>query len=116
MRRIMGAGWCFTGSFVGNVGVGYWSMGFVFLFCASHHCSLDCLEDLSELQSGAFGSPFGLVLVFCIVKNGSSSPQANAGDNIYIFYGTMDKPEELPPKGEFFCKYRDSWMPEVPGT
>lgn len=41
--------------------------------------------------------------------------QANAGDFIYIFYGTMDKPDELPPKGEFFCKYRDSWMPEVPG-
>jgi hypothetical protein len=41
--------------------------------------------------------------------------QANAGDFIYVFYGTMDKPEELPPKGEFFCKYRDSWMPEVPG-
>jgi hypothetical protein len=41
--------------------------------------------------------------------------QANAGDFIYIFYGTLDKPTDLPPKGEFFCKYRDGWMPEVPG-
>jgi hypothetical protein len=70
MRRIMGVGLCFTGSFVGSVGVGYWSMGFVSLFFASHHCSLDCLEDLLELESGAFGSPFGLVLVFCMVKIG----------------------------------------------
>lgn len=41
--------------------------------------------------------------------------QANAGDFIYIFYGTLDHPEDLPPKGEFFCKKRDSWMPEIPG-
>jgi len=40
---------------------------------------------------------------------------ANAGDFVYIMYGTLDKPMELPPKGEFFCKYRDGWMPEVPG-
>jgi hypothetical protein len=41
--------------------------------------------------------------------------KANAGDFVYIMYGTLDKPGELPPKGEFFCKYRDEWMPEVPG-
>jgi hypothetical protein len=41
--------------------------------------------------------------------------QASAGDFIYIFYGTLDHPEDLPPKGEFFCKKRDSWMPEIPG-
>jgi hypothetical protein len=41
---------------------------------------------------------------------------ANAGAFIYVFYGTMDNPEELPPKGELFCKYTDEWMPEVPGT
>ena len=43
--------------------------------------------------------------------------QANAGDFIYIFYGTFDKDgrEALAPKGEFFTKYRDAWMPEVPG-
>jgi len=27
--------------------------------------------------------------------------------------GTMDKPEELPPKGEFYCIIRETWMPEV---
>lgn len=40
---------------------------------------------------------------------------ANAGDFIYIFNGTFDKPTDLPPKGEFFCRVRDSWMPEIPG-
>ena len=40
---------------------------------------------------------------------------ANAGDNTYIFYGSLDKPDSLPPKGEFFCKYRAKWMPEIPG-
>jgi len=34
-----------------------------------------------------------------------------------VFYGSFDKEgqEELPPKGEFYCKYRQKWMPEVPG-
>ncbi|CCX06419.1 Similar to Uncharacterized lyase C29B12.13; acc. no. O14034 [Pyronema omphalodes CBS 100304] len=41
---------------------------------------------------------------------------ANAGENTYITYGSLDKPEELPPKGEFFCKYRQNWMPQVPNT
>lgn len=41
--------------------------------------------------------------------------EANAGNFIYIFYGTLDKPTDLPPKGEFFCSRRDNWMPEVPG-
>ena len=30
-------------------------------------------------------------------------------------YGTIDKPEDLDPKGEFFCKYREDWMPEIHG-
>ncbi|KDQ62595.1 hypothetical protein JAAARDRAFT_121493 [Jaapia argillacea MUCL 33604] len=41
---------------------------------------------------------------------------ANAGDNTYIMYGTLDDPEALPPKGEFFCKSRSTWMPEIPGV
>ena len=32
----------------------------------------------------------------------------------YIFTGTLDKPGALPPKGEFFCRKREAWMPEVP--
>ncbi|KAJ8058055.1 hypothetical protein OCU04_012914 [Sclerotinia nivalis] len=33
----------------------------------------------------------------------------------YVMYGTIDKPEGLDPKGEFFCKYREKWMPEIEG-
>ncbi|KAJ5627269.1 hypothetical protein N7528_004696 [Penicillium herquei] len=32
----------------------------------------------------------------------------------YICSGSLDEPELLPPKGEFFCKSRASWMPEIP--
>lgn len=32
----------------------------------------------------------------------------------YIVVGSLDDPEALPPKGEFFCKERVSWMPEIP--
>jgi hypothetical protein len=32
----------------------------------------------------------------------------------YICVGSLDDPEVLPPKGEFFCSSRASWMPEVP--
>lgn len=32
----------------------------------------------------------------------------------YIVVGSLDDAEALPPKGEFFCKDRVSWMPEVP--
>ncbi|KAF2137499.1 uncharacterized protein K452DRAFT_353495 [Aplosporella prunicola CBS 121167] len=34
----------------------------------------------------------------------------------YICVGSLDDPEALPPKGEFFCRSRQSWMPEVPNT
>ncbi|KIW65630.1 hypothetical protein PV04_07872 [Phialophora macrospora] len=40
---------------------------------------------------------------------------ANAGDFVYVFYGSLDHPTALPPKGEFFTSKRDPWMPEVPG-
>ncbi|THV02159.1 DUF636 domain protein [Dendrothele bispora CBS 962.96] len=32
----------------------------------------------------------------------------------YICVGTLDDPEALPPKGEFFCEQRTNWMPEIP--
>lgn len=42
--------------------------------------------------------------------------QDNAKDHFrYICVGSLDDPEALPPKGEFFCKTRASWMPEIPG-
>jgi hypothetical protein len=31
-------------------------------------------------------------------------------------WGTLDKPDTIPPKGEFFCKNRAEWMPEILGT
>ncbi|KAI0888789.1 Mss4-like protein [Annulohypoxylon maeteangense] len=42
---------------------------------------------------------------------------ANAGDNIYIFYDTMEDHArgQVEPKGEFFCRLRDPWMPEIEG-
>ncbi|TFK39073.1 DUF636 domain-containing protein [Crucibulum laeve] len=40
----------------------------------------------------------------------------NAGDKTYITYGSLDHPEELPPKGEFFCKYKEMWIPEIPNV
>lgn len=30
-------------------------------------------------------------------------------------WGTMNEPQTVPPKGEFFCKNRVEWMPEIPG-
>jgi hypothetical protein len=42
----------------------------------------------------------------------------NAGDFIYVFYGSFDDPAQLRrgPKGEFFTRYRAEWMPPVPNT
>ncbi|CEI63829.1 unnamed protein product [Fusarium venenatum] len=41
--------------------------------------------------------------------------QEQAADKFrYIMWGTFDDPDKFPPKGEFFCKYRAGWMPEVP--
>ncbi|KAF2112943.1 DUF636 domain protein [Lophiotrema nucula] len=33
----------------------------------------------------------------------------------YVTVGSLDEPEALPPKGEFFCSQRVDWMPEIPG-
>jgi len=32
----------------------------------------------------------------------------------HVTYGSLDDPEQLPPKAEFFCKQRSIWMPEIP--
>ncbi|QKX64699.1 uncharacterized protein TRUGW13939_11875 [Talaromyces rugulosus] len=39
--------------------------------------------------------------------------EAVKADFRYIAVGTLDDPDALPPKGEFFCKDRASWMPEI---
>ncbi|KAL8756480.1 MAG: hypothetical protein Q9184_004488 [Pyrenodesmia sp. 2 TL-2023] len=41
---------------------------------------------------------------------------AAANDFRYVMTGTLQDPGALPPKGEFFCAYREKWMPEVPGV
>ncbi|EJD07793.1 uncharacterized protein FOMMEDRAFT_130880 [Fomitiporia mediterranea MF3/22] len=41
--------------------------------------------------------------------------EAAARDWRYVFHGTLDDTNVLPPKGEFFCKYRCHWMPEIEG-
>ncbi|KAJ0116380.1 hypothetical protein J7T55_007360 [Diaporthe amygdali] len=71
----------------------------------------------------AFGTNFGLtskengvIREFC-ENCGSFTCEygEQAADKFrYITYGTLDDPEKLPPKGEFFCKERSSWMPEIP--
>ncbi|KZT10102.1 uncharacterized protein LAESUDRAFT_722256 [Laetiporus sulphureus 93-53] len=48
--------------------------------------------------------------------SGITEYNANAGENTYVFYGSLDRPDALPPKGEFFCKNRASWMPEIAGV
>lgn len=30
-------------------------------------------------------------------------------------WGSFDEPEKVPPKGEFFCKNKPKWMPDIPG-
>jgi hypothetical protein len=34
----------------------------------------------------------------------------------YVMWGSFDEPEKVPPKGEFFCKDKPEWMPDIPGT
>lgn len=46
----------------------------------------------------------------------SLTTQDAAADKFrYIMWGSLDEPEKIPPKGEFFCKSRPEWMPEIQG-
>jgi len=65
------------------------------------------------------GSGVQLTREFCATcGSGLCEYGANAGANVYVFYGTLGKEgrEALKPKGEFFTKLREGWCPEVPGT
>lgn len=33
----------------------------------------------------------------------------------YIMWGSLDEADRVLPKGEFFCKNKPGWMPEIPG-
>ncbi|KAL2444212.1 hypothetical protein ABEF95_015916 [Exophiala dermatitidis] len=80
--------------------------------------SFKVLEGQDKIKTHEADNGGGVILhrEFCSeCGSGLLEYGANAGDNIYIFYGTLDHPSDLPPKGEFFCSKRDPWMPEVPG-
>ncbi|TEB37674.1 hypothetical protein FA13DRAFT_1752385 [Coprinellus micaceus] len=66
------------------------------------------------------GSGTRLHREFCEICGGGILEYGeSAGDKVYITYGSLEDPTELPPRGGFFCKHRESWiswMPEVPGT
>ncbi|KAL1741580.1 Mss4-like protein [Schizophyllum fasciatum] len=67
-------------------------------------------------HEGNNGSGSVLTREFCgACGSGILEYGASAGENVYLFYGSLDEPDALPPKGEFFTKYRAGWMPEVPG-
>lgn len=61
------------------------------------------------------GSGVQLTREFCAVCGGGIMEYgANAGEKTYVVYGSLDDPGEFPPKGEFFCKVRQGWLPEFP--
>lgn len=42
--------------------------------------------------------------------------QREAADKFrYVMWGAFDERDKVPPKGEFFCRSREKWMPEIPG-
>lgn len=65
---------------------------------------------------GDNGSGTTLTREFCgACGSGILEYGAHAGENVYVFHGSLDEPDVIPPKGEFFCKERAKWMPEIPG-
>ncbi|PSR78090.1 Mss4-like protein [Coniella lustricola] len=87
------------------------------------HCS-SCKKAFIPLESFQYtnGEPKlskqdnGVVREFC-PNCGSLTCEygEQAADKFrYSTCGTLDDPEKLPPKGEFFCKEKSSWMPEIP--
>ncbi|KAF7979115.1 hypothetical protein HWV62_43327 [Athelia sp. TMB] len=82
---------------------------------AFRYTTSSALPTVHEADNGA-----GVLLhrEFCgVCGSGLLEYGAHAGDSIFVVYGTMEDAarEALPPKGEFFCKYRESWLGEVEG-
>ena len=49
-------------------------------------------------------------------KTDDTDMQEQAVDKFrYVMWGTLDEPERVPPRGEFFCSKRAEWMPEIQG-
>jgi len=57
----------------------------------------------------------GCVTASRYVRSLTSSQEQAAQTSRYVMWGTFDEPDKVPPKGEFFCKNRVEWMPEIPG-
>ncbi|KAI1083613.1 Mss4-like protein [Whalleya microplaca] len=75
-------------------------------------------QDHVRVHEADNGSGVVLHREFCSTCGGSLLEYgANAGDNIYVFYGTLEDHArgQVEPKGEFFCKLRDPWMPAIEG-
>ncbi|KAF2659641.1 hypothetical protein K491DRAFT_150997 [Lophiostoma macrostomum CBS 122681] len=104
--------------------------------CHCGHCK--------KAFGGAFGLTSKVPLDAFRYKRDSGKPTVHAGDNgfgntvyrefchkcgcciceygeqarlhfRYVALGSLDDPSTLPPKGEFYCSQRESWMPEIPG-
>jgi hypothetical protein len=43
----------------------------------------------------------------------NTAQETAASEWRYLVVGSLDDTEALPPKGEFFCRDRASWMPEI---
>ncbi|THC93944.1 hypothetical protein EYZ11_006591 [Aspergillus tanneri] len=90
------------------------------------------------MMQKAFGTNYGLTAkvlkdAITIVRGRTKEHVADNGSGVIIHRefcpecgsfileygvsgGSLDDPEALPPKGEFFCSARASWMPEIPGA
>jgi hypothetical protein len=44
----------------------------------------------------------------------NTAQEAASSEWRYLVVGSLDNTEALSPKGEFFCRDRASWMPEIP--
>lgn len=107
----MGVGRCCLGSSVRRAGRGFWSMGFVLIFLFFR--LLFVLHGLIlVLWAVCWGYPRLRADCRCVYEGEQEPAEPHFR---YIMTGTLDQPDALPPKGEFFCKNRSAWMPEVPG-
>ncbi|KAI1491536.1 Mss4-like protein [Biscogniauxia mediterranea] len=75
-------------------------------------------NDYIRVHESDNGSGTTLHREFCgVCGSGILEYGANAGDYVYVFYGTLEDHArgQVEPRGEFFCRLRDPWMPEIEG-
>ncbi|KAK5656756.1 hypothetical protein OQA88_4304 [Cercophora sp. LCS_1] len=65
---------------------------------------------------GAFICEYGVCLAMQSNWMASNPVQEQAAGKFrYIMWGTLDEPDKIPPRGEFYCRNRTERMPEIPG-